>query len=158
MTISIACPYCHTDSRILPVYTGGAQTNLGYSLYHCGGCDLPFITVLEMVPKVTVHRVEGFEPQIKLEYEASIPTMEEVEQDFKEHTRIECGHVDTDDSETFYQVGDCDLYEMCCHTITAINREEEAAKLSDAGTLTGTQPDPPQFLCDLLLFFGCGFG
>ncbi len=78
MTTSIACPYCHTDSRILPVYSGGAQTNLGYSLYHCEGCDLPFITVLEMVPKVTVHRIEGFEPQIKPEYEADIPIAPEL--------------------------------------------------------------------------------
>lgn len=147
MTTSIACPYCHTDSRILPVYSGGAQTNLGYSLYHCEGCDLPFITVLEMVPKITVHRIEGFEPQIKLEYEASIPTMEEVEQDFKEHTCIECGHVDTQNEETFHSVGDGYLCDMCYQIIGAMNLEAEKVEPEQAPATCGTQPDPETHHC-----------
>lgn len=150
-SIPTACPYC---GMLYNTYLKGepdSKEELG--IEKCHACNMPYVVRQEVVLKVTTHRIDGLqqvEPQIKLEYEAdipSLPAMSEVERDIKEHTCMECGHVDTQDEETFYPVGDGYLCEMCYQTICAMNRETEKVEPEQAPVVNGTHPDPETHHC-----------
>jgi hypothetical protein len=131
MSEAIACPYCESTDNIIPIYIGGPHVDLDYSVYHCSGCDNPFMTRTMLVPQTAVLKLEGVEPVTK---GPELPTMEEIQQEIEEYEKY---------------AGAVDEFEGCINPDGEI---PQSAVDEALGTCGISIPDPDEFHC-----MDCGF-
>jgi DNA-directed RNA polymerase subunit RPC12/RpoP len=77
---TITCPYGCSSGFVIPLFTDGPVFNY----YNCNSCQIPFVAKVEIIQRVTVHKIEGIEPTVK---SPEISTEDEAKQDIEESTK-----------------------------------------------------------------------
>lgn len=133
-SIPTTCPYC---GMLYNTHLNGepdSKEELG--IEKCRACNMPYVVRQEVVLKVTTHRIDGLqpvEPRIKLEYEADIPTMEEIRKEAEEH---EATSTATHPDPSQFLCSECvcivDLHKMISLELTGGEKVCESCFHSDA--------------------------